>query len=192
MTLSTPNLLTDPGVLYYAILGSTLPANTVVGGVYTDAWPAAWLSPGMTADGTEFHASTTATAITAAESVDPIAYRTTDRSTTLQFTLLSYTATNLSLALNGGPKAVTGTGATTSTQVSPPAPGQEIRYMWGWESVNKDVRLVGYQGFNSGDLSVMLKKAPSTASLAFTLNLELPPGGPTRPYDWFFAGATRA
>src|SRR5206468_2825510 len=160
----TPNLLTDPGALYYAILGTTLPTNTVVGGVFTDSWPVAWISPGMTADGTEFHATTTSTPITAAEAIDPIAYRTTDRSTTLNFT-----ATNVALALNGGPKAVTGSTGTTLTQVSPPAPGQEIRYMWGWESVNKDVRLIGYQGFNSGDLSVMLKKAPSTASLAFAL-----------------------
>lgn len=189
--VAVPNLLTDPGSLYYAILGSTLPANTAVGGVYTDTWPVAWLSPGMTADGTEFHPSVTVAPIPAAEQIDPIAYRTTDRSTTLQFTLLSATATNLALALNGATKTVTGTAGTTSTQVSPVGPGQETRYMWGWESINKDVLLIGYQGINSGDLALALKKAPSTGSFAFTVNLEVP-ASTGRPFDFWFAGTGRA
>jgi hypothetical protein len=190
-TIPTPQLLTDPGCLFYAPLGTALPANTVAGGVFTDAWPVAWKKPGMTADGTEFHPSVTVSPITAAEAIDPIAYRTTDRSTTLQFALMSGTATNLALGLNGATTTVTGAAATTLTQVSPVGPGLETRYMWGWESINADVRLIAYQGINSGDLSLNLKKAPSAATFAFTVNLEVPPST-GKPFDWFFAGVARA
>lgn len=189
-TIPTPNLLTDPGVLRYAPLGTALPTNTVVGSVFTDAWPVAWQLPGMTADGTEFHPSVTVSPITAAEQIDPIAYRTTDRSTTLQFALMSATATNLALALNGATKTVTGAATTTLTQVSPVGPGLETRYMWGWESINQDVRLIAYQGINSGDLGLNLKKAPSAATFAFTVNLEVAPSV-GKPFDWFFAGIAR-
>lgn len=190
MVLPAPSLLTDPGTLYYAILGSTLPANTVVGSVFTDAWPVAWIAPGMTADGTEFHPSVTVTPISAAEQIYPIGYRTTDAAVTIQFTLLSNTATNLAVALNGATKTVTGATTTTLTKVSPPAPGLEARYMWGWESINKDVRLIGYQGINSGDLAMMMKKAPSVASLSFVVNLEI--GSTGTPYDFWYSGVTRA
>ena len=189
--VATPNYLTDPGSLYYAVLGTPLPANTAAGGVFTDAWPVAWQSPGMTADGTEFHPSITVSPINAAEAIDPIGYRTTDRATTLQFALMHFTATNLALALNGATKTVTGSAGTTVTQVSPLEPGQEVRYMWGWESVNKDVRLIAYQGINSGDLSVNLKKAPAAATFGCTINLEKPLSGTQKPFDWFFAGTAR-
>lgn len=188
--VATPNLLTDPGVGYYAILGSTLPANTVVNSVYTDTWPAAWLPLGMTTDGHEIHPSVTVAPITAAEQIDPIAYRTTDRATTIQAALLNFTATMLAYAMNGATKVVTGATTTTSTKVTPPQPGLETRYMYGWESVNHDVRFIAYQTLNSGDLAIALKKAPSTAALALTLNCEYN-GTAGTPFDWFFAGVGR-
>lgn len=190
MPVTPPNLLTDPGVLYYAILGSTVPTNTVVGSVFTDSWPVAWKSPGMTADGTEFHPSTTVAPINAAEQIDPIAYRTTDRATTIQLTLLNATATQLAQALNGATTTVTGTTTTTLTKVTPVQPGSEIRYMWGWESVDHTVRWVAYQTINSGDLAIMMKKAPSAASYALTLNCEVPIATGT-PWEWWFAGTAR-
>jgi hypothetical protein len=190
-TVPPPSLLTDPGCLFYAILGSTLPSNTVTGGVFTDAWPAAWKKAGMTADGTEFHPSVTVSPITAAEQIDPLSYRTTDRATTVQFALMNFTATTLALALNGATTTVTGSTTTTLTRVSPVGPGLETRYMWGWESINADVRFVVYQGINSGDLAVNLKKAPSAAALACTINCEVSPSAGL-PWDWWTAGVTRA
>jgi hypothetical protein len=191
MAVATPNLLTDPGTLYYAIIGSTLPTNTVAASAFTDTWPVAWLPVGATTDGTEFHPTVTVSPINAAEFLDPIAYRTTDRSTTIQLAMMNATATNLALALNGATKTVTGTGATTLTQVSPVAPGLETRYMWGWESVDKTARFVAYQTINSGDLSIALKKAPSTATFAVTLNLEVSATNGNKPFDWWFAGVGR-
>ncbi len=190
MAVAAPNLLTDPGVAYYAIGGTTLPANTVVGGAFTDAWPAAWLPVGMTMDGTEVHPSVTVSQITAAEQIDPIAYRTTDRATTVQLSLMNFTATMLSYALNGAAKVVTGATTTTLTTVTPPQPGLELRYMFGWESVQHDVRFFAFQTINSGDLGINLKKAPSAAALALTLNLEYN-GTYGAPFQWAFAGAAR-
>src|SRR3954464_8786203 len=100
ITLATPQLLTDPGFLYWAPLGSSIPANTVVGNVFTDAWPVAWISMGMTDSGSDWSYSTTVAAVEAAESFDPIAQKTTARSGSVQFALLSNTATNLSRAYN--------------------------------------------------------------------------------------------
>ena len=191
MTYAAPQVLTDPGTLYYAIIGSTMPTNTVVGGVFTDAWPVAWLAPGMTADGSEFHPSVTVTPLVAAEQIYPIGYRTTDAAASLQFALLSNTATNLALALNGATKTVTGSTGTTLTKVTPVAPGLEARFMWGWESINKDVRFVGYQGINGSDLAMMMKKAPNMASLAFNVNLELSTSIGV-PYELWYAGTGRA
>jgi hypothetical protein len=188
--VAAPNLLTDPGVGYYAILGSTLPVNTVVGSVFTDTWPVAWLPLGMTADGHEVHPSVTVAPIVAAEQIDPIAYRTTDRATTVQLTLLNFTATMLAYALNGATKVVTGTTSTTMTTVVPPQPGLETRFMYGWENVNHDVRFFAYQGINSGDLSINLKKAPTTGSFAITLNLEYNATAGA-PFQWAFAGVPR-
>jgi hypothetical protein len=188
--VATPNLLADPGVLYYAPLGSTLPANTVVGSVFTDAWPVAWLSPGMTADGTELHATTTVSPIAAAESIDPIAYRTTDRVSNLALALLSNTATNLALALNGATKTITGSTTTTMTSVTPVGPGLETRYMWGWQSTDATIRFVGFQGINSGDLALQMKKAPTATTYALTVNLEIPSTG-SAPFQFWFAGVNR-
>jgi hypothetical protein len=190
-TIPTPALLTDPGCLFYAPLGSTPPSNTVVGGVFTDAWPVAWKKAGMTTDGTEFHPSITTSPITAAEQIYPVAIRTTDASATIQFGLLNFTATTLAVSLNGATTTVTGSTTTTLTRVSPVAPGLETRYMWGWESINADVRFIGYQGINSGDLALNLKKAPSAAVLACTINLELSPTYGL-PWDFWTAGVTRA
>jgi hypothetical protein len=190
MVVAAPNLLTDPGVAYYAVLGTTLPANTVTGSVFTDAWAAAWKPIGMTADGTEVHPSVTVAPIMAAEQIDPIAYRTTDRATTVQLTLLNFSATMLAYALNGATTVVTGTTTTTMTTVTPVQPGLETRFMFGWESVDHTVRFIAYQAINSGDLAINLKKAPTAGSFSLTLNLEYN-GAAAAPFQWAFAGVPR-
>jgi hypothetical protein len=42
-TMPIPNLLTDPGFLFSAPLGTALPTHTVAGSKFTDAWAAAWV-----------------------------------------------------------------------------------------------------------------------------------------------------
>ena len=48
---ATPTILTSPGYLLIAPLGSTLPTNTVAGSVFTDAWDVTWLPLGATEEG---------------------------------------------------------------------------------------------------------------------------------------------
>jgi hypothetical protein len=188
-TMATPNVLNDPGFLYWAPLGTAVPTSTVTGSVFTDTWAAAWIPLGMTDAGSTMSTSLSVEAVEAAESLDPIAWRTTGRTATVTFALKSFTATNLQRALNGATLTVTGATTTTMTQVDPPALGAETRCMIGWESVDSTVRFLGFQCINSGDVSAAFAKAPSTATLPFTLNLEKPAS--TQPFRWITAGVAR-
>lgn len=187
-TYATPNLLTDPGFLYLAPLGTALPANTVVGGVFTDAWTV-WEPLGMTETGSVFTSSLTVNPITAAETFDPLAWRTTDRESKIEFQLKNFTATNLAAAMNGATSTLTGSADTSLTQLDPPTPGEEIRQMIGWESLDNTVRLICFQALNSGDLALAMAKAPANANIPFTANLEKPAA--SQPYRFYLAGANR-
>lgn len=191
--VATPNLLTDPGYLFIAPLASAVPTHTVEGGVFTDAWPAAWLPFGATEEGTDFAYSSEIEAIEVAEFFDPIKYATTSRGGSIAFALASWTLSNFRRALNGGVAALTptsGTGATALYNVSPPAPGQETRAMIGWESLDNTVRLVAYQTIQGGEISVGFKKAPEKATIPCTFNFETPASG--KPFDIWGAGDSRA
>lgn len=189
-TMATPNLQMEAGFLYWAPLGTTLPTNTVAGSVFSDTWPVAWIALGMTDAGSTISTQLTVQEVDAAESYVPLAWRTTGRTSSVTFALKNFTATNLQRALNGATATVTGTTTTTLTQLDPPEVGQEVRCMLGWESVASDVRFIGYQCINSGDISVALQKAPANANIPFTLNLEKPSA--TQEYTWWTAGTARA
>lgn len=188
-TMATPTILTDPGFLYWAPLGSSIPTHTVVGSVFTDTWPVAWIALGMTEAGSTLTTSLTVEAVEAAESIDPIAYKTTGRAATAEFQLKNFSATNLARALNTAASVVSGSGTTLLTKVSPPAPGSEVRAMLGWESLDSSVRWVGYQFINSGDLAIAMQKVPATGNIPFTANFEKPSA--TQPFDVWTAGAAR-
>jgi hypothetical protein len=189
--ITTPNLLTDPGFLYWAPLGTTEPTGTVVGSVFTDTWPVSWVPLGMTDAGSDFDPTLTTAPIVSAESIDPIAYRTTDRATTVTFMLMSFTATNLQRALNGAATTVTGSTTTTLTKLEPPTPGTETRCMLGWESLDSTVRWIARQVINSGSLKMTNAKSPAHAAVPWTGQLEKP-AGTVQPFGWQFAGTNRA
>lgn len=188
--IATPPVMTDPGFLYWAPVGSAVPTNTVVGSVFTDSWPVAWLALGMTDVGTKFTPTLTVSPITAAETIDPIAYRTTDRATAITFSLKSFTATNLSRALNGAATVVTGTTSTTLTKITPPQPGTELRCMIGFESLDSTFRFVAYQALNSGAIDLDFAKAPANTNIPWNVMLEKPLT--TQPFDMWTAGVARA
>lgn len=178
--VATPTILTDPGTLLIAPLGTAVPANTVAGGVFTDAWPVAWLPLGATTDGTEFAYQTTVEAIKVAEFFDPIRWVTTERQGSIAFTLASWTLSNYRRALNGGIAALTatsGTGATALYNLRPPTPGSEARAMIGWESLDSTVRLVAYQTIQGGEITTAFKKAPDLAAIPCKFNFEVPSSG---------------
>lgn len=190
--IATPLLLTDPGVLYWAPTGTALPATvggTVAGSVFTDSWPVAWIPLGATESGSEITASLTVEPIDAAEFIDHLAYRTTERSFQVAMVLKNFTAANLARTYNTTAATVSGSAATLLTKVSPPNPGSEVRCMIGFESLDSTVRWVAYQVINSGDVATAFAKSPTVAMLPWTANCEKPTA--TQPVDWWFAGATR-
>ncbi len=101
-TTATPNILSDPGYLFYAPAGTAEPVNTVAGSKFTDTWPVAWVSVGATEDGSKFKASVKTEAVNVAEFFDPIKYVTTDRSSSIAFAMADFTLTKLKWSMNGG------------------------------------------------------------------------------------------
>jgi hypothetical protein len=189
-TIATPNLLTDPGAMFSAPVGSALPANTVSGSVFTDSWVSPWVPMGATEDGYDFTYDIKTEMITVAEFFDPIKWATTERSGNFAFTVVDWTLTRVSQVMNGGTLAiVSGTGATQLNQFTPPAAGAETRRMLGWESLDHTVRIIAYQCINSGSIKSSFKKAPAKAGLACQFNFEIPSSG--KPFDIFSAGTTR-
>jgi hypothetical protein len=190
INVATPAISTDPGYLFWAPLGSTEPTHTVAGGVFTDAWPVAWVALGATEEGHNFTWSTSTETIEVAEFLDPIKYVSTGRSGSLAFALASISAANVKRALNGGTLTPTGTGATTMTTYTPPKLGEEVRCMIGWESQDGTERLVAFQCFNTGSVSIARRKGAAKATLPLEFGLETPSTGV--PFKYLTAGTARA
>lgn len=192
-SVAAPNLMTDPGMLWIAAVGTADPTNTVAGSVFTDDPAVAYIPLGATEDGTNFSYQTTVEPVRVAEFFDPIKYVTTDRSGSIAFNLADYTLSNYRRALNGGVAALTptsGTGATALYKVEPPAPGTEVRAMILWESTDKTLRILCRQTIQGGTVSSAFRKAPDKAVIPCTFNLEIPVGA-TVPFSKWSAGASR-
>jgi hypothetical protein len=190
--VATPAILTDPGFLWIAPIGTTAPTNTVTAGKFSDAVAAAWLPLGATTEGSTFSYSTTVEAITVAEFFDPISYATTERSGNLAFNLASWTLTNYRRALNGGVAALTPSGGAglELTTLEPPDPGTETRCMLLWESTDATVRLMLRRCIQGGEISTAFQKAPTVASVPCTFNMEIPTGS-NKPWIMWGAGTSR-
>lgn len=192
-TTASPNLLRDPGYLFWAPLGSALPTNTVAGSVFTDSWPVAWVNLGATRSGSTISISTTTEGIRVAELFYPVAYTTTEKEAGVAFDLADVTLANLKRVNNGGTiTVVSGTGATTLTSYEEPAQGAEVRCMIGWESLDATTRFVGRQCFNGGAIEWANERAAADtfASLSAAFHLEKPASA--QPYIFYSAGTARA
>lgn len=191
VTLGVPTILTDPGYLLWAPLGSSEPANTVVGSVFTDTWPVAWINLGATEEGSEFAYEVKVEAIKVAEFFDPIKYATTDREGSFAFNLADYTLKNLSRAFNGGTLAtVSGAGTTLLSSLVPPQPGSEVRAMIGWESLDRTLRIICGQTLNGGAVKTAFKKPPAKAVIPCQFMMEMPAGA-SLPWKMYTAGTAR-
>jgi hypothetical protein len=178
-----------PGYLYEAQLGTSLPANTVAGSVFTDNWPAGWNLWGITTDGSEFDYDITTAEILAAEYFDPIQIVTTERSASFKFELMQVHATNLARSLNGGSLTVSGSGATQLNSYTPPAVGAEVRIMIGWEAQDSTERMVMEQCFQIGSLAVSRKKGADIATLPLEFHAEIAASG--FPFRYWSSGTIR-
>lgn len=185
------NVLSDPGYLWIAPIGTTEPTPTAAASKFTDALPAAWLPLGATTEGSTFGYSTSLEAVRVAEYFDPIKWSTTERNGSIAFALAHYTLSNWRRALNGGVAALTptGTGGAEITTFEPPSPGSEVRSMLVWESTDSTVRILIRQGIQGGEVSSQFQKAPATAAIPCTFNFEVPTGA--KPWIMNSAGADR-
>lgn len=191
-TTAVPNVMTDPGYLFWAPLASAEPTNTVAASKFTDAWPVAWISIGATEDGSTFKYSTTVQPVTVAEFFDPIKYATTDRAGSFGFAMADFTLSNWKRAMNGGTLTlVSGTGATALNSFIPPTPGAEVRAMIGWESLDSTMRIITYQCINGAEAAPHFQKPPNEATIAVEFRFETPAGG-SGPWKMYTAGASRA
>jgi hypothetical protein len=192
MTLSipVPAIATDPGYLFWAPLGSTEPTHAVTGSVFTDAWPGAWALLGATEEGHAFTWSTSTETIEVAEFLDPLKYVETGRTGSIAFALASIVMSNMKRALNGGTVTTTGTTSTTLATYTPPALGASVRCMIGWESQDSTERLIAYQCFNTGSVSIARRKGAAKATIPVEFALEVPAAGV--PFKYVTAGATRS
>jgi len=177
------------GYLYWASFGSGLPANTVVGGVFTDTWPGAYSLLGVTKTGSEWDYTINVDQIEAAEYLDPLVYVTTSRVCSIKFELQQIHQTNLKRVLNGGTTTTAGSGTTLLTTYTAPAPGFEVRCMIGWESQDNTERLVLEQAFQVGSLTVARRKGVDNATLPVEFRGEVAPSG--FPFQYFTAGTLR-
>lgn len=188
--VAVPNIATDPGVLFWAPLGTAEPTHAVTGSVFSDSWPVAWLALGATDAGSNFKWKTSFDKIEVEEFLDPIKYVTTGREGSIAFALASINMANFKRSLNGGTVTVTGTGATTMSSYVPPAAGAEVRCMIGWESLDSTERLICYQTINTGEVSIQRKKGKDKAVLPVEFSLEIPSSG--NPFRYLTAGTVRA
>lgn len=191
-TVTAPNTLLDPGYLWIAPLGSTVPTPTVVGSKFTDVIAAPWVWLGATTDGSEFQNSINVEYVRAAEIFDPVGSSITERTGQITFSLLDITLTKIKYIMNGGTlTVVSGTGATQLNKFTPPQVSGIARQMLLWESTDSTLRVVIYQAINAGDITIPFKRAPDAAVLPATFSFEVPAGS-TAPWDSWSAGTARA
>ncbi|MFC9973541.1 hypothetical protein ACFVH6_21870 [Spirillospora sp. NPDC127200] len=189
IAVAIDGLALGPGWLYWAPLGSSAPTNTVVGSRFTDTWPVAWLPIGATDEGSEWTYETDTDDVEIAESLDPVAVVATGRTIGLSFAMVNINTTNLKRAMNGGTITTTGSDATTLNEFTPPELGQEVRAMIGWESQDSTERLVGYQVFQTGEISIERRKGADKAMIPVEWRFEKPVTGP--PFRYWTAGTVR-
>lgn len=188
--VAVPLLLTDPGYLFRAPLGTAEPTWAVTASVFSDAWPVAFVAMGATEEGSTFSYETTVEPVTVAEFFDAIKQVTTERSGSFAMNLADYTATHVAWALNKAAGTVTGSGATLMNIVEPPSPGSELRCIIGWESLDNTARLYCRQVINASTIESAFKKAPDKAVIPMEFRFEVPTG--LQPFKFGFAGAARA
>lgn len=190
-TVTSPNIILDPGYLFWAPLGTALPVNTVAGSVFTDAWVAPWVWLGTTVEGSALTTSVSVEYIRAAEIFNPVGSSVTEQNSSITFAALDFTLKNLQRINNGGViTPVSGTGATTLSKYAPPTQSGVTRAMIGWESRDATLRAILFQTINSSDIEMQFRKAPDAASIPATFTCEVP-AGTTDPWNMFSAGTVR-
>lgn len=189
-TVPNDSIVLGPGVLLKAPVGTSLPTHTVAGSKFTDTWPVGWNAVGVTETGHEWTYQPSTGTVEVAEYLYPLRIVTTGVQIGVNFQLSQITAKNYAFALNGGTYTLlSGTGATSLSKVSPPTVGSEVRTMLGWESDDGTERVVWYQAFQGGQITVGHRKGAENAFIPLGFQVEQPTSG--NPFDIWIAGTTR-
>lgn len=171
-TTSANAIRVNPGALYAAPLGSTVPASL------TAAWPSAWIPLGLTTDGSTDTFDVQTADLVAAELFEPVATYTTGRTETIAFTLMNATALNLQMAFNGGLTAPAVTGGFTTLPTV--APNAEVRIMLGWDAVDGLERTIWKKCIQTGSIALARQKAPNNTTVPCAFRAEQPTDGSPR------------
>lgn len=179
-----------PGYLYWAPLASAEPTNTVVGSVFTDAWPGAWIPLGATLEGNELETAIETDRAYVAEYLDSVKTVTTTRTTTISFSLYDTTAQNYKRVMNGGTIAtVSGSGTTLLSSFVPVQAGLEVRSMIGFESTDNTERAILYQCLNIGAVTERRRKGADYNVFPAQFTTEVPASGIS--IKRYYAGTVR-
>lgn len=181
-----------PGSLYIAPLGTAEPTFV------TGNWPTGWVTLGYTDQGSEFAFSPTTEDVTVEEEYFPVRTVTTGYTATLTFSLAESTRRNLMIALNAGltPSATQiGTESNGTLWAEPPAVGEEVRVMLGWDALNAQGagtsdpfgRLVARKCFQTGNIQITRRKGSNKALYQCQFKLEKPAG--VQPFRMWFPTA---
>jgi hypothetical protein len=177
-TVATPNIMQDPGFLYLAPTTTTFPSGVATASKFSDSPSVTFVEVGATEDGTKFKYSPSIEAVTVAEFLDPILWRTVSREGSMAFNLADFTLQQLKRAMNGGAIATVG-GATTTlvSEYTPPTLGAEVRQALMWESQDSTMRIFFYKVINVADVEASFQKAPTYASWPCEFRMEVDPSG---------------
>lgn len=166
----------------------TTPAGGVVSGsVFTDSWPSGWIPIGVTKEGHEWSYVVSSEGVEVAEFLLPVLQAPTGAEGKVGFELVEYTGANLAWALNGGTlTTLSGSGATSLTQLSPPGIENQVRTQIGWESDDGTERGIFRQLLQTGTLTSKHGKGTNVASLTAEFTMEQPSTGDA--FNRYYAG----
>lgn len=169
--MGNPNKVkVGPGLLYIAPLGTTEPTNLTTPWATVDS---DWAPIGYTEEGHEFSSEPSFEPIEVAEELVPIRYEEANKNEMLSFNAAELTVDNLTRAFNGG--AVTVLSGTVK-RYEPPALGQAVRAMLGWESDDGEERWVFRKCVSAGNVTIARRKSPDKALIAMEFRLEVVAG----------------
>jgi hypothetical protein len=179
-TVATPNIMQDPGFIYLAPTGTTFPTGVSTASKFSDSPSVTFVEVGATEDGTKFKYAPSIEAVSVAEFLDPVLWRTVSREGSMAFNLADFTLQNLKRAMNGGViSTVSGSGATLVSEYVPPVLGAEVRLALMWESQDSTMRIFFYKTINVADVEAAFSKAPSYAVWPCEFRMEVDASGNT-------------
>ncbi len=187
-TITSGRIESGPGRVYYAPLGTAIPAITAAASKIAATWTN-WVEVGATDAGITYTESAETADITVAESLYPIRTVVTSKSSRIALTLNQIDDLNWKLAMNGGTATSSGAGATKLTTYVPPLVGAEVRVMLAFVANIDTEAIVWPQVFNVGSVEYVRGTYETKAGLSLEFNAEIPATGYVTPYQRFTTGA---